>query len=127
MKNVTVTLPEDLARRARVAAARENKSLSRFIADLLDQKCGRASVPSHGEALKALEEFWRGPGFPGVSKNWKGRDELYAERENKLLRGLEPPGLQRRSGLSSKASDRAGFAEKPRKFRHARSKSSKPE
>ena len=74
MKNVTVTLPEDLATRARVAAARENKSLSRYIADLLAEKCGEPAAPSREEAIKALEAFWRGPGFPGASKNWKGRE-----------------------------------------------------
>ena len=48
MKNVTVTLEEDLARWARVKAAGEMKSLSRFIAILLEQK-RRAEQPETGE------------------------------------------------------------------------------
>ncbi|WP_409727654.1 hypothetical protein [Pseudorhodoplanes sp.] len=128
MKNVTVTLPEELATRARVAAARENKSLSRYIADLLAERCGRRpAVPSREEALKALEALWRGPGLPGVSEDWKGRDELYAERDDKLLRGYQHSGLQRRSGGGGKAAGSSGLAETPRKFRRARSKPAKPE
>ena len=64
MKNVTVTLPEDLAIAARVAAARENKSLSRFIADLLAERCRASSPsrPSREDAIEALKKFWSGPG-----------------------------------------------------------------
>lgn len=120
MKNVTVTLPEDLAIRARVAAARENKSLSRYIADLLAEKCGhRSDIPSREEAIKALEDFLSGPGFPGISKDWKGRDELYAERDQKLLRRHDDTGLRKRPRKSRKAEDRLGFAEDDRAGRYA--------
>ena len=36
MKNVTITLPEDLARWVRVRAAEEERSVSKWIAELLD-------------------------------------------------------------------------------------------
>jgi plasmid stability protein len=39
MKNVTISLPDDFARRARVAAAGQHRSLSRFVADLLKECC----------------------------------------------------------------------------------------
>lgn len=35
MKNVTITLPDDLARWLRVRAAKDDRSMSRWIADLL--------------------------------------------------------------------------------------------
>jgi hypothetical protein len=108
MKNVTVTLPEELATRARVAAARQNKSLSRFIADLLTERCAR-DEPSREEALAVLKEFWNGPGFPGVSKNWRGREALYAEREDELLRRYESSRLRTRSDSGGKT----GFGEEP--------------
>ena len=36
MKNVTITLPEDLARWVRIRAAEEDRSVSRWIAELLN-------------------------------------------------------------------------------------------
>lgn len=38
MKNVTITLDKETAAWVRVAAAREDKSVSRFIADLLGER-----------------------------------------------------------------------------------------
>ena len=37
MKNVTISLPEDLARWLRVKAAEEDRSISRWIAELLER------------------------------------------------------------------------------------------
>ena len=37
MKNVTITLPEDVARRLRVKAAEDDRSVSRWIAELLER------------------------------------------------------------------------------------------
>ncbi|MGH8264598.1 MAG: hypothetical protein ACRET4_14050 [Steroidobacteraceae bacterium] len=84
MKNVTIALPDDLARRARVEAAKQDRSLSRFIADLLAER----SCENSGK-LGALEEFFYGPGYPGIGKAWRGREGLYAEREDELLRRYE--------------------------------------
>ena len=84
MKNVTITLSRGLARRARVAAAKEDKSLSRFVADLLEKQC-EAEADRAGK-VELLWKFLDGPGFPGASKNWPGREVLYGERENELLR-----------------------------------------
>jgi plasmid stability protein len=125
MKNVTVTLPDGLATRARVAAARQNKSLSRFIADLLAEKCA-GDEPNRAEAIAALETFLSGPGFPGVSKLWKGREALYAEREDELLRRYDASRLRDRSGDSDKTANRDGFAEGDRKGRNTGPKRTKP-
>lgn len=82
MKNVTVTLDEALARRARVEAASRGKSLSKFIAELVERELGQDTSTQ----LAELETFFNGPGYPGISKNWRGREALYAEREDQLLR-----------------------------------------
>ena len=37
MKNVTITLPEDLARWVRVRAAEDERSVSRWVAELLER------------------------------------------------------------------------------------------
>ena len=125
MKNVTITLPDDLATRARVAAARQNKSLSRYIADLLMERCAR-DEPSREEALAKLEEFLSGPGYPGISKAWKGREALYAEREDELLRRYDAARLRDRPVKSGKAAGRRGFAEGGRKGRYTGPKRAKP-
>jgi hypothetical protein len=125
MKNVTITLPDDVARRARVEAARQDKSLSRFIADLLAERC-TDERPERKEAIAKLEEFLNGPGYPGISKAWKGREALYAEREDELLRRYDAARLRGRSGRSGKASRRSGFAESGRAGRYAGPKPTKP-
>jgi hypothetical protein len=84
MRKVTITLSDEPVRRARVAAAKEDKSLSRYIADLLDERCKTESESA--DKLAVLREFLEGPGFPGASKAWRGCEALYAERENQLLR-----------------------------------------
>src|SRR5215213_6375591 len=69
MKNVTITLPDDLARKARVEAAKADKSLSRFIADMLAERCKGEPVPADdADKLGPLREFFYGPGYPGISK-----------------------------------------------------------
>jgi hypothetical protein len=107
MKNVTITLPDDLARRARVEAAKEDKSLSRFVADLLDERC----KIEQSDKLAALREFFDGPGYPGISKAWRAREALYAEREDELLRRYESHRLYDRSAGTRKAPARQGFSD----------------
>ena len=51
MKNVTVTLADDLAKWARVRAAEEDKSLSRFLSDLLAAERDRAAA--YAEAMRS--------------------------------------------------------------------------
>lgn len=50
MKNVTITLPEDVARWARVWAAERESSLSKAIADLLSERMNADS-----EYVKAMD------------------------------------------------------------------------
>src|SRR5207253_2430096 len=74
MKNVTITLDDDLAAWARVEAAKRDKSLSRFVAELISQRRG---LPTQREAL---ERFLNAPDFPGITADLPSREELYAER-----------------------------------------------
>jgi hypothetical protein len=124
MKNVTITLEDDLATRARVEAARQNKSLSRYIADVLAERCA-VDRPTREETLAVLKEFWDGPGYPGISQAWTGRDALYAEREDKLLRRHQPADLQYGPSGPGKAARGGGLAEKTRRYRRSRPKSAK--
>ena len=64
MKNVTVTMSEALLQRARVAAARDGKSLSRFVAESVERSVGRPMTQR--EALKA---FLDGPPLHLLDEN----------------------------------------------------------
>lgn len=77
MKNVTLTLPEDLIASARVQAAREGKSLSRFLAGLVEQRLGRRKTQK-----EALEAWLAGPLLDLTDENGKApsRDEIYDRR-----------------------------------------------
>ena len=107
MKNVTITLPEAIATQARVAAAGQGKSLSKFVAELIEREVGRDATTQ----LDAVEEFLSGPGYPGLSSNWRGREELYAEREDQLLRRYQSSRVRRRSRGADEASAYGGLAE----------------
>lgn len=73
MKNVTVTMEEALLQRARIAAAREGKSLSRFVAEAVEQRVGRPL-----SQREAIERFLAGPLMDLTDENGKAptRDEL---------------------------------------------------
>lgn len=74
MKNVTVTMDEALLQWARVAAARDGKSQSRFIAEAVEQRVGRPLTQ-----LEAIERFLAGPPLHVLDENGKAptRDQLY--------------------------------------------------
>lgn len=58
MKNVTVTMEQHLARWARVKAAGEMKSLSRFIAELLEaQRRQEQALSTPSPAQRFLDAF----------------------------------------------------------------------
>ncbi|KQO59875.1 MULTISPECIES: hypothetical protein [unclassified Methylobacterium] len=74
MRNVTVTMEESLLQRARVAAARDGKSLSKFIAETVEQRVGRPLSQS-----QALERFLAGPPLHLLDENGRAptRDQIY--------------------------------------------------
>jgi Family of unknown function (DUF6364) len=92
MKKVTITLDDSIAARARVEAASRGRSLSKFVRELIEREIGR----DEKTGPQAIEEFLKGPGYPGISRNWRGREELYAERENELVRRDEHSNLHDR-------------------------------
>jgi len=83
MKNVTVTLDEQIISWARVQAAEHGVSLSRFIAELLHDQM------RHSRNYEAAYRKWRAEKpleLKGPAKPYPKREELY-ERS---------PGLRRR-------------------------------
>ncbi|HEY5066060.1 MAG TPA: hypothetical protein VIJ04_14685 [Xanthobacteraceae bacterium] len=83
MKKVTVTLTDDLARRVHVAAAKEDKSLSRFVAGVLEERCQSAADEPKTRITLEIPGWAR---FPWGRQSLVGRRTLYAEREDELLR-----------------------------------------
>jgi hypothetical protein len=80
MKNVTISLDEAVARWARVKAAEQDKSLSRFLAELLEERM-RHEKDDQGwlETFRSVEPVHlREPG-----EKLPTRDELY---DRKLFR-----------------------------------------
>ncbi|MDP4006379.1 hypothetical protein [Methylobacterium sp. NEAU K] len=73
LKNVTVTMDDALLQRARVAAAREGKSLSRFVAETVERRIGQPMTQP-----EAIERFLAGPLMNLTDENGKAppRDAL---------------------------------------------------
>jgi hypothetical protein len=96
VKNITVTLPDNLVARARVEAADQGKSLSRFVSELVEQRVGRRHTQR-----EALEAFLAGPPLHLCDENGRlpTREELY---DDALLRPDErDTPLQDRSARSA--------------------------
>ena len=74
MKNVTITLEDEVAARARVQAAKEGKSLSRFVSGLVERRVGKAV-----SQREAVEAFLAGPPLPLLNDDLTAptTDELY--------------------------------------------------
>ena len=74
MKNITITLEENLAKWAKVMAARNNKSLSKFIAQILENF--KMSV---GDEKEILNEFRMFPARPLSKPGQKvfNREDVY--------------------------------------------------
>jgi plasmid stability protein len=75
MKNVTITLPEQTLAKLRIEAAKAGKSVSRFMADLAEERIGvRTSDPG-----KAMRQFLSGPLYDLTDENGKApsREQIY--------------------------------------------------
>jgi len=65
MKNVTISMDDDLALETRIAAAREGKSISRFMAEAAREKLGRKRAEdARNMHLEAIRRFLSGPALP---------------------------------------------------------------
>ncbi len=75
MKNITITLDDKLASTARVEAARQGKSLSRFVSELVEERVR----PKPGSQREALEIFLSGPPLNLTDENGNApsRDQIY--------------------------------------------------
>jgi hypothetical protein len=64
MKNVTISMKDDVLGDLRVEAAKSGKSVSRFIADLVEASLRKSAPPaplSRNAQLEALERILSGP------------------------------------------------------------------
>jgi hypothetical protein len=63
VKNVTISMNEDVLREVRIEAAKAGKSVSRYIADMIDQNIRKPiNAPSTRNAqMEALERILSGP------------------------------------------------------------------
>jgi hypothetical protein len=89
MKNFTIALDEAIAARAEAKAVSRGESLSEFVQKLIEREIGHAIECGGKTDLEVIKEFLKGPGYPGISKNWRGREELYGERLDELERRRE--------------------------------------
>jgi hypothetical protein len=103
MKNVTITLREDVADWLRIEAAKAGQSMSAYVGNLLETRMGRGK-----EQMAGLEFFLSGPGFAGVSADLPKRDALY---DREALHRHEHIDLRPRSGRAHEAGGVSGFAE----------------
>jgi hypothetical protein len=64
MKNVTISMKDDVLGDLRVEAAKSGKSVSRFVADLVEASLRKSAPPaplSRNAQLEALERILSGP------------------------------------------------------------------
>jgi hypothetical protein len=94
MKNVTITLDEDVAHWARVEAARDGKSLSRWIGDSLREEMKAAAAQGAGlEALLAIRP----------AQLSTGKLPHHSEYQRALLPGHQRDRVRTRPGRARKA------------------------
>jgi len=74
MKNLTVSLPDETYQHLRMAAAQQNKSMSRFIGELLERRIGRPISKA-----EAMRRFLDGPPLDLTDENGNAptRDQIY--------------------------------------------------
>ncbi|WP_349370997.1 hypothetical protein [Salinarimonas sp.] len=94
MKNVTISLDEEVLARARVEAAKQGKSLSRFVSETVEQRIGRQLTQK-----EALAGFLAGPEWRSKGGPLPKREEIYEER----LRRYERADLHAGSDRASEA------------------------
>ncbi|RJG44207.1 DUF6364 family protein [Mesorhizobium sp. DCY119] len=79
MKNLTISLKEELLQDTRVNAAKAGKSMSQYVADLLERETSQETTKAHEikRRLEALQRVFDGPKLP-ISEN--GRMPTAEER-----------------------------------------------
>jgi hypothetical protein len=72
LRNITITLEEDLARWARIEAAREDTSVSQFLAELLRQR-----MREQDRYEQSMRSFLARKPFPKTDGKYPTREEIY--------------------------------------------------
>ncbi|MGD0989937.1 MAG: hypothetical protein ABR874_19150, partial [Candidatus Sulfotelmatobacter sp.] len=72
LRNITITLEEDLARWARIEAAREDTSVSQFLAELLRQR-----MREQDSYEQSMRRFLARKPFPKTDGKYPKREEIY--------------------------------------------------
>jgi len=92
MKNVTLAIDETLLERARDLAGRRKTTLNAMVRGLLESEVEQEDRIAWAKAgMKRLME--EAPLDLGSEYKWN-RDEIYAEREDRMLSRLERPPLR---------------------------------
>lgn len=79
MKNVTITLPEDVIDRVRSRAAESRVSMNRFLRDLISRATATADEDWPAKHRKLLDEM-----PPHKREGTWNREEIYAERLDRV-------------------------------------------
>jgi hypothetical protein len=119
MKNITITLREDIADWLRIEAAKADLSMSGFVADMLETRMGRGK-----QQMLELEAFLGGAGFDGIAAELGKRDDLY---DRPGLHRHQHPDLRARPSRSNETAGIGGFAEADDQQPYAHAKPTKPE
>jgi hypothetical protein len=72
LRNITITLEEDIARWARIEAAREDTSVSQFLAELLRQR-----MREQDSYEQSMRRFLARKPFPKTDGKYPKREEIY--------------------------------------------------
>jgi hypothetical protein len=121
MKNVTISMDEDMLRWVRVEAAKAGLSVSRWVADRL-QTLNQDGMAKAAAAARIVEYLEAGPYFD-LSVDGKitiDRDEIY---DGGRFRRFDHDPLRPGSAVSSEAGAFDEVAEEPVTFRPARDQS----
>ncbi|MEP9387335.1 hypothetical protein [Mesorhizobium sp. KR9-304] len=94
MKNVTLAIDEALLERARGLAERRKTSLNAMVRSLLAHEVEQEDrIAWAREGMRKLIEEKQKKGESGPPFTWN-RDEIYAEREDRIISRLERPPLR---------------------------------
>jgi hypothetical protein len=91
MKNVTITLDDAIASRARVEAASRGQSLSKFVGEFIEREIERKVERKEMTDLEGIRDFLSGPGIPATATpdRFPIRQEICDERIDELVRRYE--------------------------------------
>jgi predicted transcriptional regulator len=100
MKNVTITLDDEIATRVDAEAASRGKSVSKFVSELIEREIGPKDEITRKEmtGLEAIQEFLSGPDLASFGDKGRPatRQNINDERIDELVRRYERSNLRNR-------------------------------